>query len=167
MFLDRKYQNINEQDTESLESDIFLNPLIRKQLPMGHNLKFKIPEAYIRTMPIDGSFDMVNPHSNYKEPDSTLVCSLVYPFVVFATLILCIAICALKIYNFIQLIKFFQLTQAAISDKENLEQPNKEKDLSEQPNYNFCEIPGLAFAYTFSGKELINADSKATTTINA
>ncbi|KAK4875583.1 hypothetical protein RN001_012005 [Aquatica leii] len=44
--------SMNDQEFESIENDFFLDPLIRQQVQQGHNIKYKIPEAYIRTLPV-------------------------------------------------------------------------------------------------------------------
>ncbi|KAF5273782.1 hypothetical protein FQA39_LY00897 [Lamprigera yunnana] len=78
---------INEQEFDSIENDFFLDPLIRQQLQQSINIKYKIPEAYIRTLPIDNDFNFITgvPYKYYK---SNTICSSVISFTIFGAVLI-------------------------------------------------------------------------------
>lgn len=87
-----------EQEIDSLEADILLDPLIRKQIQIGYDLQYKIPEAYIRTMPIDeNETNLINNEVTKKPFRYQLICSKMIPVTIFAMVLLVVTICILKI----------------------------------------------------------------------
>ncbi|KAK5644778.1 hypothetical protein RI129_006078 [Pyrocoelia pectoralis] len=95
--------NLNEQDFDSLENDFFLDPLIRQQVENGFDMKYKIPEAYIKTLPVNDEFDLVigtslNPHDNF-------FCSTFVPFLIFTAVLIIFLLGIFKIVQSIQVIE--------------------------------------------------------------
>ncbi|KAF2905087.1 hypothetical protein ILUMI_01071 [Ignelater luminosus] len=89
--------NPGEQEIDSLE-DILLDPLIRKQIQMGYDLQYKIPEAYIRTMPIDeNETNLINNEVTKAPFRYQLICSKMIPVTIFVMVLLVVTICILKV----------------------------------------------------------------------
>lgn len=88
--------SMNDQEFESIENDFFLDPLIRQQVQQGHNIKYKIPEAYIRTLPVGNDFNLITgvPYKYYK---NNVVCFSLLSFVLFGTALVGFLICIVKI----------------------------------------------------------------------
>ncbi|KAF5283687.1 hypothetical protein FQR65_LT13758 [Abscondita terminalis] len=96
--------NVNDQEFESIENDFFLDPLIRQQVQQRYDIKYKIPEAYIRTLPVDNDFDLITgiPYKYYK---NSTVCSSLLTFTIFGTVLIGLLICVVKIVQSMQAIE--------------------------------------------------------------
>lgn len=96
----------DEQEFDSLEADILLDPLIRKQIQMRYDLQYKIPEAYIRTMPIDDSgFSVIEADDVAYRYKNKLLCSSIIPLTIFVIILFGLIMCTLKIVQLVQAIK--------------------------------------------------------------
>lgn len=111
--------NLNEQDFDSLENDFFLDPLIRQQVENGLDMKYKIPEAYIKTLPVNDEFDLVIGSSN---PHDNVFCSTVIPFIIFTAVLIVFLVGIVKIIQSIQVIE----TQVQLVTYPDLETKEKE-----------------------------------------
>lgn len=95
--------NLNEQDFDSLENDFFLDPLIRQQVENGFGIKYKIPEAYIKTLPVNDEFDLVIGAS--LNPNDNVVCSSFVPFITFSAVLIIFLLGVVKVIQSIQVIE--------------------------------------------------------------
>ncbi|KAB0794458.1 hypothetical protein PPYR_11297 [Photinus pyralis] len=112
----------NEQGLDSLENDFFLDPLIRQQVENGFSIKYKIPEAYIKTLPVNEHFDLVIETS--LDPNDKVVCSSLVPFLIFSAVLMVFLLCIVKIAQSIQVIE----THVQLVTYPNLEVVDKAAD---------------------------------------